>query len=317
MTGYNSPMSESLRPPPLPNRPYRASEEHVRQLIEEMRVLDPERENEYQELQLKACGKFVEYFGQYLTSEETQYMQAKNVIITDGKTLKFLEEVWVSDAGYGVNKPLNGKLYTNYEVIDPDQDAPAGEEDNDGWDSARHFWSGRVAVAPVLNDYKNTRGLARFLLTDQEYTAMLSTKEINFSTIPEQVVAPIWSAMALHEKIHGIHRTDLPLPIMETATHFYEHATFAAAGWEPRYQTGFEKAITYWGNLAKELGPDLHRFVFGTLSGVEAQVIEAKLHARFTDEKIKELFSDTSSLSVTIQWITEPLESEDSTVTHS
>ena len=265
-----------------------------------MNVLEADREHGYQELQIKACTSFYQIFGEFLSEQQKNYMLSPNVIVTDSEHLRFLNSNWVSDAKLGVNSPLNGKLYTSYSAID----VTAIEEDKlsteVGWDSARQFWSGRLAVVPLFKNFETIRAMPDLLRTQEEEDKV----PVDFSSIPEKVVAQAWSAMALHEKIHGIHRSDLSLPIMEIATHFYENRTFALAGSPERHPTGFEQANIFWEELVHEIGSDLHRFIFGNLVGLAAGIIEAKLHVRLSEKKMSDLFESSDAI-VNIRWESE------------
>lgn len=293
------------------NRPYYASLEHLKKLQEEMRVLDPEREDEYQELQLKACGAFLEHFGSYLSDQQRQYMRAKNVIVTDYAHLKFLDKTWVSDAETGVNRPLNGKTYSEYEIVNLGADNEDDSLDTAEVDGAQQFFSGRVAIVPLLKDHGATRARPDLLTSELKKAKKRSAAEILSSleeklAVPtdERLVARTWSGMALHEKIHGIHPPDHPLPIMEIGTYYYERNTFVKSVWRYRNQSAFDKAIKYWDQLVQEFGSDLHSYFFGTITAEKGKVLEEKLFARFTEEKMKELFEAPDS-AVHVIWIEE------------
>jgi len=293
------------------NRPYFASKSHLEKLQEEVRVLDPERENEYQELQLKACGAFLEHFGSYLSDQQRQYMRARNVIVTDSEHLRFLEQTWASDAEIGVNKTLHGKTYFEYEIVDPDASTDDTSSEMAEVDGAQQFFSGRVTIVPLLKDYMATRARPDLLLSEMKKAKKRSAAEILSSldeklSIPadERTVARVWSGMALHEKIHAIHPPDHPLPIMEIGTHYYERYTYLKSVWRYRNQQAFDKAIKYWDELVQEFGPDLHLYFFGNITAEKGKILEENLFALFTETKMKELFEDPDS-AVHVKWIEE------------
>lgn len=289
--------------------PFYLSDEELESLRLEVQTISAEKQKIYQELQQKACAEFVRQYGSFLDETQKIYLLAENVLIADPDKLPLLGKIWDRNIEQTSEKTLlNGKQYLLYEILEPAFRRKSGQDQTgvlQQSDSAAHFWAGRVAVVPLLEEFENHSLSPSLLISQKEYKNLQGGDFTKiFEGLETFVATSGWAGMALHEKIHGIQRHDLPLPILETMAYYYQDHTFCIAGWEPGAKIGFDAAIDYWDQLTAEIGPDLHKFVFGTLPAERSVEIRSLLVNKFSPEVMAHLFN-RGELYSEVKWLSE------------
>lgn len=291
--------------------PYYATREEIEALRLEVQTVDPEKRKELEALQRKASELFISEFGGALSDDQRVYLRADNVVIADPSALQDLSARF----GEKIEQTsrltlLEGKQFSGYQIrsstfggvhMQPDS---ADEMDVLGGDAALHLWAGRIPVVPLLAGFEKEPMSEELLVGEREWEAGIDAAGGNiFKSAPAYVATRLWSGAALHEKIHGIQRYDLPFPILEIVAHYYSNEAFTRAGLRSLEQSAFGRAHRWWGALANEIGPDLHAFVFGNTAGPRDAAIRSLLMERMTLATLEKLFSDDGGIHDSVVWI--------------
>ena len=254
---------------------------------------NPDTEKSCQEVQIEACKAFIEFYGEYLKPEQINYLLQPNVIVGDPTKVEIaLKKLPIKTRDQNPELvSLNGKMYRGYEVV-PTIKVGKNKTKELKEIGAQHFWTGRIASVPLAGFGEVNRAFLETQPSDelpeeerrQAWNAFYDKMPTNslFETT-------LFAGMALHEKVHGCQDYDIPLPILEVSAHYYEAETFKRKRWEKR-ATPFNPAVKYWADLVEEFGSDLHRYIFGNLPKNKAAEFSKIIKARFSSEKMKEIF---------------------------
>ncbi len=262
------------------------------ELEQQISILSPEYKQKYNDLELYVGNVFVDLYGEYLTEEQKKYLTSVQIIFTDYEHASTFAETW--DEGIeSIDKDrstIDGKIYTSYSVGHEVTDQTHNGETDVG-SSVRQYWAGRIAIYPLSPDEIYDVD-PKFLMTQEKFDTTIDSLEIDeaYAQIGPYVYTNSIAGAALHEKVHGIQDPFLPLPILEAAAHYYQREVGKIKRWEFKIGSNMEQFANLWEECLKEIGPDLHAFIFQNItdSKREKQIIE-QLKKKFTAKKIEEL----------------------------
>ncbi len=275
--------------------PFYLTSEQLESLRLELQSISPEKQKIYQELQKKACAQFAQVYGAYLAEGQKEYLAAENIIIADAAKIPLLHNDWDKKIDQTSPKTLlNGKQYLTYKILEARMHRKTVTDTDTevaGGDTAMHYWAGRLAVVPLLDGFEDTPVGPEFLESQEEYEDQQGRGWRVLANAGTFITTLNWTKEALHEKIHGIQRYDIPLPWLEISAYYYTDRTFHAAHWKETVNIGFDEAILYWDKLVRDIGPDLHRFILGNLPAQRDQEVRSALERRFTHNDMDRLFN--------------------------
>ena len=292
-------------------KPYYATREQIDALRLEVETVGPEKRKELEDLQRKACEMFIAVFGDALSDDQRAYLRSDNIVIADPSALqdlsaRFGEKIEQTSrltlleskqfSGYQIRPSTFGVMHKQSDGMD--------EADVLGGDAALHLWAGRIPVVPLLTGFEKEPMREELLVGEREWEKSVDAAGENiFKSAPAYVATRLWSGAALHEKIHGIQRYDLPFPILEIVAHYYSNEAFTRAGLRSLEQPAFSRAHKWWGALVDEIGPGLHAFVFGNTVEPRDAEIRSLLMERTTLATLEMLFKDDGGIHDSVIWI--------------
>lgn len=305
-----TPAIDSKELPKLVDSFYLPQEEsdHLRDQLEVN--LTPEQKTGFREVETAASQAFVDLYGHFLNEEQKSYLSSSRVIVSDVELgRKILEDVDATVREQNQDKvAVEGVLYKAYYVSGSNSpiEGLSGKSLHLAEGVGRQLWAGRIPVVPILDeDLRHIVIDKKWLMTERQFSDWqheVNDFETAWEAIKPFVTTNTWAAVALHEKIHGSHKFDLPLPVMEAATNFYERETFRQSNWKTRNDPQFSGLTALWQEVVDEKGEDAHHYVFDTMEPQLAEEMHQYIMSKFTRERIEaaspELIWETETIAV-------------------
>ncbi|MGH7245581.1 MAG: hypothetical protein ACREGI_01455 [Candidatus Levyibacteriota bacterium] len=204
---------------------------------------------------------------------------------------------------------LNDMLYTGYVPESSFEEHASGGHRE--WMAGEMLFGGKIPVYVLPEEFVGVR-VGTNALDVITHTSNAATGSLS-SSFPSAMAAEMQNALrearasfdflrvATHEKIHGVQDPNLPLPIREACSAWFERevSRLVCKGYEEKdlaHHTFNEAANVYSELVAHpDMGQDVHRLLFGNLQGERKMEVLDFVKAAFNPQGLAKAFP-------TVQW---------------
>jgi|GEM_PF-4504087 len=300
-----SPVSLQDYPAAEVERPFYADPDLLEHLQSEYGVLPPKRQHGYNELETAVSSAFVGQYGAYLTEQQRNYFASSHMLFLGEQDAAEFNEHWrqnvhVTDPSVSA---IDGVIYTDYHENDGRHQLTEADESESSSARVLQHWAGRIATYPLAEDEQTIAVSPAYLMTSKA----LLEKEDEDIDLQAFTYSNSIGAVMVHEKVHGIQDPMLPLPILEAGAAYYERTVFTQQNWRPRRNFNMKLLADLYADCVDDYGSDIHRLIFGNLTGEPQARALAYLKSRFTVAEIERL-SSAEGHGTKLRWTTIPSE---------